>query len=207
MISRRQFVKLLGSSSTLVSLSGCIGTRWWEDDDDEKRPASGPDTGSEESVTPERATDTDNTNERDTDNERKNASDTTSEDNAERQRHPDENATEINRDTYDENYGAYETTARDPSAVEITADAQQASTGLLLVSGTVTNVSGRAIDVVDIELVFYGTDDEYLSATLITVRNLEPAERREFETELTTGTIGGTPARIELNRRVYDVTA
>lgn len=205
MMSRRQFTKCLGSTGTLIALSGCIGTRWWEDDDDEKRPASGPDTESEENTASEGTADTDNTNERNTDNEQKNANETTSEDTTERQQHPDENATEINRDAYDENYGAYETTARDPGAVEITADAQQAPDGTLLVSGTVTNVSDRAIDVVDIELVFYGTNDEYLSATLITVHDLESDESREFETQLTTGTIGGTPARIEINRRVYDV--
>ncbi|WP_245998668.1 FxLYD domain-containing protein, partial [Halalkalicoccus subterraneus] len=106
----------------------------------------------------------------------------------------------------DENYSEYETTARDPSAVEITADAQQASDGSLRVSGTVTNVSDQAIDVVDIELVFYGTSDEYLSATLVTVRDLEPSESREFETQPTTGTIEGDLERIDVNRTVYDVT-
>ncbi|WP_245998741.1 FxLYD domain-containing protein, partial [Halalkalicoccus subterraneus] len=159
--------KLLGSMGALVSLSGCIGTRWWEDDDDEKRPTGGTNTGSQENATPEGTTNTDNTSERDTE---QNTTETDSENQTDRQQHPDENATQINRDEYDENYSEYETTARDPSAVEITADAQQASDGSLLISGMVTNVSDQTIDVVDIELVFYGTNDEYLSATLVTVR-------------------------------------
>lgn len=196
MISRRQFAKLLGCTSTLVSLSGCIGTRWWEDDDDEKRPTGGTDTGSRENATPEGDTDTDNTSERDTDSENQ----------TDRQQQPDENATQINRDEYDENYSEYETTARDPSGVKITVDAQQVSTGSLLVSGTVTNVSDQTIDVVDIEFVFYGTDDEYLSATLVTLRDLEPSDSHEFETQPTTGTIEGDLERIDVNRTVYDVT-
>ncbi|MCL7418911.1 MAG: FxLYD domain-containing protein, partial [Halalkalicoccus sp.] len=206
MDSRRHFAKLLGSLGTLVFLSGCVGTRWWEDEDNEKPPTGGADTGSQENATSEGTATTNTTSEHDTGNERTNASETNSEDNTERQQHPDENATEINRDEYDENYGEHETTARDPSEVEITADAQQAPNGSLLVSGTVTNVSDRAVDVVDIELIFYGVDDAYLSATLVTVRDLESAESREFETQPTTGTIEGNLERIEVNRTVYDVT-
>ncbi|WP_238532938.1 FxLYD domain-containing protein [Halalkalicoccus jeotgali] len=189
---------------TVASLSGCIETRWWEDDDDADRPTGGTDTESQENTTAEDTAESDNTS--DTDSERKNANETIDEDNTDRQQHPDENATQINRDEYDENYGEYETTARDPSDVEITADAQQATDGSLLVSGTITNVSDRAIDVVDIELVFYGTNDAYLSATLVTVRDLGPAESREFETQPNTGTIARDLERIEVNRTVYDVT-
>ncbi|KYH23875.1 hypothetical protein HAPAU_39540 [Halalkalicoccus paucihalophilus] len=206
MISRRQFAKFLGSIGTLVSLSGCIGTRWWEDDNDEGRPTGRTDTESEKNTSSEGPADTSNASEHDTDDKRKNASETTSEDNTERQQYPDENATQINRNEYNETYGEYETTARDPSAVEITADAQQPTDGSLLVSGTVVNVSDRAVDVVDIELVFYGTNDAYLSATLVTVRDLESGESREFETRPTTGTIEGNIERIEANRTVYDVT-
>ncbi|WP_122089811.1 FxLYD domain-containing protein [Halalkalicoccus subterraneus] len=204
MILRRQFAKVLGSIGTLVSLSGCIGTRWWEDDDDEERPTGGTDNRSQENTTSEGPADTDNTSERGT--ERKNASETTSKDSTKRQQHPDENATQINRDEYNETYGEYETTTRDPSDVEITADAQQTTDSSLLVTGTATNVSDRAINVVDIEVIFYGTNDAYLSATLVTVRDLEPGENHEFEIQPTTGTIEGTLERIEVNRTVYDVT-
>jgi cytoskeletal protein RodZ len=206
MISRRHFAKLLGSMGTLISLSGCIGTRWWEDDTKEDSPTGSTDSGSQENTSSEGPADTDDTSEGNTNTERKNASETASEDKTDRQQHPDENATEINRDEYNETYGEYETTARDPSTVEITADAQQATDGSLLVSGTAMNVSDQAIDVVDIELVFYGTDDAYLSATLVTVRDLEPAESREFETQPNTGIIEGAVERIEANRTVYDVT-
>jgi hypothetical protein len=206
MISRRQFAKFLGSIGTLVSLSGCIGTRWWEDDKDEGRPTGRTDTELEKNTSSEGPADTGDTSESDTNTEQKNASETTNEGDTDRQQHPDENATQINRNEYNETYGEYETTARDPSAVEITADAQQATNGSLLVSGTVANVSDRAVDVVDIELVFYGTNDAYLSAILVTVRDLESGESREFETRPTTGTIEGNIERIEANRTVYDVT-
>lgn len=205
-MSRRRTLKTLGGGAALA-LSGCVGTRWWEDEDDTSSELSG-----------QSETDTTDANEQDTDpgdnsNEsgQEDATDDSGEsksrdrNNEESQQKPTEEETDINRDQYDQQEVS-DTKARSVDDIEIDADSQIINDGSATVTGTVTNISETSIEVVDLEVVFYDTDDEYLSAQLVTITDLGAGESEQFEAGIAPDGARGQPKRVEINPDVYDRT-
>lgn len=205
MVSRRQFLSGFVSSSVVVSSAGCVGTRWWEDENDTRES-----TDSEESddePAPDAGSSTDAASDETSEEEStETASDNESEqsaDSEDRQHEPDEEDLEVDEDKY-EDHGTSETEQRSTADIEIDADADLENNGGARVSGTVTNVSETSIDVVDLEFTFYDAGGNYLTADLVSVRDLEAGDSESFESTITPDQARGQPDYINIEPTVYD---
>lgn len=206
-MSSRRYLLARFSGGLVALLSGCVGTRWWEDSE-----SDGPDGGTEgrdhsenESGDFSTANERNQTNEEQSADEEENLSENNegNEDKEESSQKPTDEETEIDRDEY-EDQEVSDTEARSRDDIEIDADSQIAADGSATVTGTVTNVSDTSIDVVDLAIVFYGADDEYLSAQLVTIRDLGVDESEQFEAGITPDGAHGQPERVEITPDVYD---
>lgn len=205
MVSRRQFLSGVVGSSVVVPLAGCVGTRWWEDEDDTREstdaeesddgePAS--DAGSSTNDTPDETaeegpteTPPDNESEQSVDNNR--------------QHEPDKEDLEVNEVKY-EDHGISDTEQRSTDDIEIDAKADLENSGGARVFGTVTNVSETSIDVVDLEFTFYDAGGNYLTADLASVRDLKAGESESFESVITPDQARGQPEHVDIEPTVYN---
>lgn len=206
MVSRRRILANVGGTGLLISLTGCIGTRWWEDDTDNAESSNStgdntntPSSSDTQTDTEETHTDT-STDSADT-NDRKET--TENEENENRQHKPDEEDLEVNEDKY-ENHGSSETRERSPDDIMVKATAELKESGRATVTGTVTNASEEPIDVVDLEVSFYDKGGSYLTADLVSITNLDPNASESFEITITPDQARGEPDHIDIQPTVYD---
>lgn len=200
-MSSRRYLLARFSGGLVALLSGCVGTRWWEDSESDGSDGGteGRDNSENESGDSSTANERNQTNEGQSADEEKNLS----EDSEESSQKPTDEETEIDRDEY-EDQEVSDTEARSRDDIEIDVDSQIAADGSATVTGTVTNVSDTSIDVVDLEIVFYGADDEYLSAQLVTIRNLGVDKSEQFDAGIAPDGAHGQPKRVEITPDVYD---
>lgn len=200
----------LGSTGILISTSGCVGTRWWEDEQSrgEETDSEPPDSDGDETDRTDPAADENEPSSEQEDDE------SSTEDNGEstrehqsneeeRQHKPDEEDLEVNEDEY-EDHGISETEERSPDDITIEATAQLEKSGGATVRGTVTNVSDKSIDVVDLEIIFYDVSGSYLTADLVSLTNLDPSTGEPFEVVITPDQARGEPDHVDIQPTVYD---
>lgn len=206
MVSRRQLLSGIAGSNLLVTSAGCVGTRWWEEEDAETESTDTEEPDDSESVPDEETPPEETTDDIDTEE----STDTPSEDDSgrtndeeERQHEPDEEDLEVDEDEY-EDHGTSETEQRSPDDIEIDAEADLEESGAARVAGTVTNVSETAIDVVDLEITFSDADGGYLTADLVPVHNLGADESDSFESTITPDQARGQPGHVDIEPTVYD---
>ena len=186
--------------------AGCVGTRWWEEEDaetgstDTEEPADSESESDDESPTGDTTDDTDTEESADTPSE--DDSEGTS-DEEERQHEPDEVDLEVDGDEY-EDHGTSETEQRSPDDIEIDAEADLEDSGAARVAGTVTNTSETPIDVVDLEITFSDADGGYLTADLVSVHDLGAGESDSFESTITPDQARGQPGHVDIEPTVYD---
>ena len=116
---------------------------------------------------------------------------------------PDENETEIDRDQYNESEPAA-MEERPQSDIESTVDDIERRNGRVSVTVTVRNVSSQAIDIVDVEILFYDANGGYLDSRIETITDLEAGASETVEIAVRTETIRGDPAEIELEATPMD---
>lgn len=127
--------------------------------------------------------------------------------NPEDQLTPDEDESDIDRDDY-EQHEEREHEERDEADVETTADARE-DEAMVIVEGTVENVSDVPIDTVDLDISFYGSgegvdEDGYLGATFVSVEDLEPGESEAFESATEADELAGEVEEIDVGVTVYE---
>lgn len=210
MVSRRRFLKVLAGSSGLAASAGCVGTRWWEDEQDgeEQTGSESSDAGGDETDRTDPAADENGPSPEREDDESstEDEGESTQEhhtDDEERQHEPDEEDLEVDEDEY-EDHGTSETEQRSPDDIEIDAEADLEDSGAARVAGTVTNTSETPIDVVDLEITFSDADGGYLTADLVSVHDLGAGESDSFESTITPDQARGQPGHVDIEPTVYD---
>ena len=218
-MKRREYLAM-GALTGAVTTVGCLS--WFRDDDssdgntsaqndadadgDDGAPtdAAGNETAEDASAERERNTSDgdadDGTAENTTETGNENESDQEAED---KPIAPDENETEIDRDQYNQSEPpAME--ERPQSDIESTVDDIERRNGRVTVTVTVRNVSSRAIDIVDVEILFYDENGRYLDSRIETITDLEAGASETVEITVRTETIRGDPAEIELEATPMD---
>lgn len=116
---------------------------------------------------------------------------------------PDREDVEPDRDEYDEPEER-EVIERDSDDVSVDASAQE-DDGLIVISGSATNVSDEFIDVVNLRFELYGSGDEYIGGQLVSVQYIDAGASVSFEEEIWADELRGALARIEIGAvEVFD---
>lgn len=188
---KRQFLLLIGAVVGGGWLAGCArlitestdgGTSENESEGRSENETEGVDSSTNEETT---HTDTDTpTTETKTKPENQSQNDTenttTHDTQEERQRAPTEEQTEVNRSKYNET-SVRETTERPQSDVKIAGVSPfTMPDGVVVVSPTITNVSNKAIDFVDLDIYYLDADDNEIGHSTDIVRELDAGETDEF---------------------------
>lgn len=210
MVSRRRLLASLGNTGILISTSGCVSTRWWEDEQSEGEEADSepPNSDGDEMDRTDPAADENEPSSEQEDNESSTEDDGAStqehqSNEEERQHKPDAEDLEVNEDEYDD-HGTSETEERSPADITIEATAQLEKSGGATVRGTVTNVSDEPIDVVDLEVIFYDVSGSYLTADLVSITTLSANKSESFEVVITPDQARGEPDHVDIQPIVYD---
>ena len=214
MTRRRDLLKAAGAATAVIGTAGCFSRFLGGGDEDESSESpqetadaeqanSSAQDAQEENATGDASEDrerneTDGADER---NETGNESDQESEE--EKPIAPDENETEIDRDQYNESEPA-ETEERPQSDIESSVDDVERRNGRVSVTVTVRNVSSQAIDIVDVEVLFYSENGRYLDSRIETITDLEAGTSESVEIAVRAETIRGDPAEIELEATPMD---
>lgn len=109
---------------------------------------------------------------------------------------PEQEDVEPDRDEYDQPE-EQEIVERDPSDVAVDVDGGEDG-GVVVVSGSVTNVSEEFIDAVDLDFEFYDSSGEYIGGQLVTVSDIDPGASESFEIELGVDELQGELAEAAL---------
>ena len=116
---------------------------------------------------------------------------------------PDREDVEPDRDEYDEPEDR-EAIERDSDDVSVDASAQE-DDGLIVISGSVTNVSDEFVDAVNLRFELYGSGDEYIGGRLVSVQDIDAGTSVSFEEEIWADELRGALARIEIGAvEVFD---
>lgn len=206
---RRTFLTLSGGA--LAVSAGCVGTDGEdEESDDGESSAQNTDPNnisSDPGVEPNTSTgsdnDSDNNSNSDGDNNSDNDTDSNASTEPEGQREPDEEDYEIDDENFEET-GERDVEERSVDDVEITADAQAHDDGSVTLTGEITNTVDVPLTV-DLDVLFYDDAEEYIGATLISVRDIPAGETAEFEKSIGPDELQGELVSIEMEPIVYEV--
>jgi hypothetical protein len=180
MISRRRLVSYIGTSGATIALSGCVGSQWWEEDEEEAEEgveqAEEPDeNGNVSEGTSDSGTD--HNDEQQTEDDYNSGED---EGDKEEQPElaPDEEDIGPDRDQYEEDEAEWESLPSD--AVSLKADVTLGEQDAVEVRGIATNETDEPIALVNIELEYLDEAGNTVGYSGATVRDLAPGGSEEW---------------------------
>lgn len=179
----------------IAATAGCLG--WFRSDQEEADEADGNTDSAGGEGDPDRHEQDKDESSEDEDTTEEAEGDTAEEDD-EDELAPDREDVEPDRDEYDEPEER-EVIERDSDDVTVDVSAREED-GLIRMSGSVTNVSDKFIDVVDLRFEFYDSEegDEYVGGRLVSVTEIDPGDSEPFEEEIWADELQGELARAEL---------
>lgn len=154
MISRRRLVSYIGTSGATIALSGCVGSQWWEEDEEEAKE------GDEQAEEPDEngniSEDTSDSEAHHDDEQQAEDEHNSGEDEGDEEEQPelvpDEEDVGPDRDQYEEDEAEWEDLPSD--AVSLEADVTLGGQGAVEVRGIATNETDEPIALVNIELEY-----------------------------------------------------
>lgn len=203
-LTRRAY--LAGASLCgITATAGCLG--WFSTEEDEQNEDGDGEEDDEEGES-EESEDSDAGEDSDGDEEQEEEGDEDEneqkdEEDEEDELVPDREDVEPDRDEYDEPEER-DVIERDSDDVSVDASAQEED-GLIVISGSVTNVSDEDIDAVDLYFELYDSGGEYIGGRLVSVGSVDAGDSASFEEEVWADELRGVLTRVEIGAvEVYD---
>jgi hypothetical protein len=180
MISRRRLMSYIGTSGATIALSGCVGSQWWQEDEEEaeeglEQAEETDENGNVSEGTSDSGGDHDDEQQAEDDH---NGGEGGGDEEEQPELAPDEEDVRPDRDQYEEDEAEWEDLPSD--AVSLEADVTLGEQGAVEVGGIATNETDEPIALVNIELEYLDEAGNTVGYSGATVRDLTPGSSEEW---------------------------